>query len=79
MDIGRAWNKIHVFNIRSAGQNFCKIDPATAPEGVTDERIQTPVYKGRTIIADGCLTQYWNSLPGSTRNSAILLPVPGTA
>ncbi len=34
MDIGRAWNKIHVFNIRSAGQNFCKIDPATAPEGV---------------------------------------------
>ena len=33
-DTETAWNKMHVLNIRSAGQNFCKIDPATAPAGV---------------------------------------------
>ncbi len=47
MDIGTAWNKMHVLNIRSAGQNFCEIDPATAPAGV-----QMKEYRHQCIRAE---------------------------
>ncbi len=47
MDIGTAWNQMHVLNIRSAGQNFCKINPATAPAGV-----QMKEYRHQCIRAE---------------------------